>query len=73
MFESFVIGPIAGDRLGIVRQCIDCRAAAGPNARPCPGFGPGCLTTPMTPVKTTAERGTVMNPSLWRATCTSTS
>ncbi|HEY4997834.1 MAG TPA: hypothetical protein VII36_01765 [Usitatibacter sp.] len=46
MFESFVIGPIAGDRLGIVRQCIDCRTAAGLDARPCPGFGPGCLMTP---------------------------
>jgi hypothetical protein len=46
MFEFFVIGPIAGNRLGIVRQCIDCRAAAGSKARPCPGFGPGCLSCP---------------------------
>ena len=46
MFESFVIGPIAGNRLGIVRQCIDCRAAARSEARSCSGFGPGCLSTP---------------------------
>jgi hypothetical protein len=46
MFESFVIGPVAGNRLGVVRQCIECVTAAGPGARPCPGFGPGCLSTP---------------------------
>jgi len=50
MFESFVIGPVAGNRLGVVRQCIDCVTAAGPGARPCPGFGPGCLLTPMADV-----------------------
>jgi hypothetical protein len=46
MFESFVIGPVAGNRLGVVRQCVDCVTAAGPGARPCGGFGPGCLSTP---------------------------
>lgn len=46
MFETFVIGPIPTQRLGIVKQCIECRAAAGLNADPCPGFGPGCLVTP---------------------------
>ena len=46
MFQIAVLGPRFADRLGIVRQCIDCRSAAGMNAAPCPGFGPGCLTTP---------------------------
>ena len=46
MFQIAVLGPFFADRLGIVRQCIECRAAAGVNARPCPGFGPGCLVTP---------------------------
>ena len=43
MFEFAVIGSIAGSRLGVVRQCIECRAAAGIDAPACPGFGPGCL------------------------------
>jgi hypothetical protein len=43
MFETVVVGPIFAERLGIVRQCIECRKAAGPDASPCPGFGPGCL------------------------------
>jgi hypothetical protein len=46
MFQIAVLGPLAADRLGIVRQCIECRAALGPDAAPCPGFGPGCLVTP---------------------------
>ena len=46
MFEIAVIGPLAGDRLGVVQQCIRCRAALGPDAPDCPGFGPGCLATP---------------------------
>jgi len=46
MFQIAVLGPIFADRLGVVRQCIDCRAQAGANAAPCPGFGPGCLVTP---------------------------
>ncbi|MBC8023285.1 MAG: hypothetical protein H7Y14_09215 [Burkholderiales bacterium] len=46
MFQIAVIGPHFADRLGVVRQCIDCRSAAGVNAKPCPGFGPGCLVTP---------------------------
>jgi hypothetical protein len=46
MFETVVVGPIFAERLGIVRQCIECRKAAGPNASPCPGFGPGCLIRP---------------------------
>jgi hypothetical protein len=50
MFESFVIGPVAGNRLGVVRQCIECVTAAGPGARPCEGFGPGCLSTPVADV-----------------------
>jgi hypothetical protein len=57
MFESFVIGPIAGDRLGIVRQCIDCRAAAAPGVPSCHGFGPGCLATPSNAVASAAARG----------------
>ena len=46
MFESAVIGPFA-PRLGVVRQCIDCRARLGPDAPECPGFGPGCLLAPV--------------------------
>ena len=46
MHEIAVLGPAFADRLGIVRQCLQCRAAAGVNAPPCPGFGPGCITTP---------------------------
>lgn len=46
MFETLVIGVLPGRSLGLVRQCIECRAAAGPQASPCPGFGPGCLATP---------------------------
>ena len=45
MFEIAVIGPRFDDRLGIVRQCLECRAQLGPDAPPCPGFGPGCLVT----------------------------
>jgi hypothetical protein len=43
MFETFVVGPIGRGGLGIVRQCIDCSAAARPDAPVCPGYGPGCL------------------------------
>jgi hypothetical protein len=43
MFEFAVIGPFAAPRLGVVKQCIECRAMAGVGAPPCPGFGPGCL------------------------------
>ena len=46
MFEIAVTGAFAAQRLGIVRQCIECRRAAGPDARPCTGFGPGCLAAP---------------------------
>ena len=46
MFQIAVIGPQFSDRLGIVQQCMQCRAAAGPDAPQCPGFGPGCLMTP---------------------------
>ena len=42
MFKYAVIGP-AGTGNGIIRQCIDCRALAGPDSRACNGFGPGCL------------------------------
>ncbi|MGZ5036152.1 MAG: hypothetical protein ACXWHB_01120 [Usitatibacter sp.] len=56
MFEPFVIGPIAGGHLGIVRQCIDCRAVAAPDSPQCQGFGPGCLTTPRAPVKAFESR-----------------
>lgn len=45
MFEIAVIGPFA-PRMGVVRQCIECRAAAGPEAPGCPGFGPGCIAPP---------------------------
>jgi len=46
MFQVAVLGPAFADRLGIVRQCIECRASLGADAPPCPGFGPGCLATP---------------------------
>ena len=46
MFQIAVIGPLLADRVGVVRQCIECRASLGVDAPPCPGFGPGCLATP---------------------------
>ena len=49
MYEIAVLGPAFADRLGIVQQCLQCRAAAGHDAPPCPGFGPGCLLTPNAP------------------------
>ena len=49
MFQIAVIGPQFADRLGVVQQCLQCRAAAGKDAPPCPGFGPGCLVTPRAP------------------------
>lgn len=45
MFEYAVVGPIGKGGLGIVRQCIECRAVAGPDAPACNGFGPGCLVS----------------------------
>lgn len=45
MFEIAVIGLFA-PRLGVVRQCVECRATAGPDAPDCPGFGPGCIAPP---------------------------
>ena len=47
MFQVAVLGPLFAERLGVVRQCIECRAALGVNAPPCAGFGPGCLATPL--------------------------
>jgi len=47
MFQIAVLGPQFADRLGIVQQCMQCRAAAGLDAPPCPGYGPGCLMTPV--------------------------
>ena len=46
MFETAIIGALPGKALGIVRQCIECRARLGPDAPPCPGFGTGCFLTP---------------------------
>jgi len=43
MFETAILGPIATRGLGVVRQCIACRSALGPDAPSCPGFGAGCL------------------------------
>ena len=48
-YEHAVIGPFA-PRLGVVRQCIDCRARLGPDAPECPGFGPGCFLAPGEPM-----------------------
>ena len=58
MFRIAVTGPLFADRLGVVRQCIQCRAALGVNADPCRGFGPGCLVAPRgadTPERTRDE------------------
>ncbi len=44
MFETAVLGPIATRGLGVVRQCVACRAALGPEAPACAGFGVGCLS-----------------------------
>ena len=46
MFQIAVTGPLFADRLGVVRQCIECRAALGATAPACQGFGPGCLVAP---------------------------
>lgn len=53
MWHNVIIGMLPGQRLGLVRQCIECRAAAGIDATPCPGFGPGCLgaTRPKEPAR----------------------
>ncbi|HEX3062130.1 MAG TPA: hypothetical protein VHP55_05650 [Usitatibacter sp.] len=51
MFQIAVLGPQFADRLGIVQQCMQCRAAAGLDAPPCTGFGPGCLVTPGAPLR----------------------
>jgi len=50
MFQIAVTGPLFADRLGVVRQCIECRAALGVNAPACQGFGPGCLVAPRSQV-----------------------
>ena len=54
MLELAVIGPIA-PRLGVVRQCIECRARLGPDAPECPGFGPGCFAAPVEPARATSD------------------
>ena len=46
MFETAVLGALPGQSLGVVRQCIECRARLGPDAPPCPGYGAGCFLTP---------------------------
>jgi hypothetical protein len=62
MFRIAVLGPLAADRLGVVRQCIECRAAQGPDAPACPGFGPGCLAPPLTRVKGAREPADTLEP-----------
>lgn len=42
MFESFVIGPVTGAN-GLIRQCVECRAASADPSFKCSGFGPGCI------------------------------
>ena len=46
MFETAILGALPGSRLGVVRQCIECRERLGPDAPHCPGFGAGCFLTP---------------------------
>ena len=53
MFETAVLGALPGQSLGVVRQCIECRARLGPDAPPCPGFGAGCFLTPQKMVSDT--------------------
>ena len=44
MFEIFVVGPVAtAGGLGLMRRCMDCRAARGADADECTGLGDGCL------------------------------
>ena len=57
MFQIAVLGPAFADRIGIVQQCLQCRAAAGRDASPCPGFGPGCLMTPCAPARGLNQAG----------------
>jgi hypothetical protein len=40
MRETAILGVIGSGR---IRQCIDCRAAAGAQSAACNGFGPGCF------------------------------
>lgn len=42
MFESFVIGPVMGAN-GLIRKCVECRAASADYRFKCSGFGPGCI------------------------------
>jgi hypothetical protein len=46
MFETAILGALPGSRLGVVRQCIECRERVGADAPQCPGFGAGCFLTP---------------------------
>ena len=46
MFETAILGALPGSRLGVVRQCIECRERLGTDAPECPGFGSGCFLTP---------------------------
>ena len=43
MFEIAVLGPIVTRGVGVVGQCIACRAALRADAPSCSGFGAGCL------------------------------
>ena len=56
-FEIAVTGALAGNRLGVVRQCIECRSNAGLNAPPCPGFGPGCFSAAPRPPRQEPPKG----------------
>lgn len=56
-FEIAVTGALAGNRLGVVRQCIECRSNAGPHAPQCPGFGPGCLSAAPSPPRREPQKG----------------
>ena len=49
-FEIAVIGPRAPG-VGVVTQCLQCRAVAGVRAPVCTGFGPGCLVVPQRAAK----------------------
>lgn len=46
MFQSFVVGPVGTEGLGLIRRCVECRARGATRDAACSGFGSGCLSRP---------------------------
>ena len=56
MFQIAVLGPVSAGQIGVVRQCIQCRRASGPDAPPCTGFGVGCFAEHAGPARWNASK-----------------